>query len=87
MLIDADEIARMIPHSGSMCLLDAVLAYDDESIHCVSTRHSREDHPLYLDSALSALHACEYAAQAVAVHGALLARSTSARSTSISLNR
>ena len=57
-----------------MCLLDSVLAWDDQSILCVSNTHRDPANPLRRDGQLSALHAFEYAAQAVAVHGGLRAR-------------
>ncbi len=72
--IGKEEIRAVIPHAGSMCLLDAVLAWDDASIHCISDTHRAADNPLRRDGRLSALHAFEYGAQAVAVHGGLRAR-------------
>jgi predicted hotdog family 3-hydroxylacyl-ACP dehydratase len=68
------EIRALIPHSGSMCLLDGVLAWDDQSIVCVSNTHRDPTNPLRRDGRLSAVHAFEYGAQAVAVHGGLRAR-------------
>ncbi|WP_291227361.1 phosphotransferase [Dokdonella sp.] len=64
----------LIPHAGSMCLLDEVIAWDEESIHARTASHGRSDHPLRSDGRLRALHLCEYGAQAMAVHGGLLAR-------------
>jgi predicted hotdog family 3-hydroxylacyl-ACP dehydratase len=66
--------AHLIPHQGSMCLLDAVLAWDEADIHAISESHAREDQPLRGESGLHAVHLAEYGAQAMAVHGALLAR-------------
>ncbi len=74
MLIGSEEIRRLVPHAGGMCLIDSVLQWDHESIHCCSTSHQSPDHPLRRDGQLSALHVFEYAAQAAAIHGALLAR-------------
>jgi predicted hotdog family 3-hydroxylacyl-ACP dehydratase len=73
-LLDKAEIRALIPHSGSMCLLDDVLAWNDQSIVCVSNTHRDAENPLRRDEQLSAVHAFEYAAQAVAVHGGLRAR-------------
>ncbi len=73
MLIDRSAIARLIPHQGGMSVLDAVEAFDDRSIVCVSDRHREPAHPLRRNACLSALHACEFAAQAVALHGAVTA--------------
>jgi predicted hotdog family 3-hydroxylacyl-ACP dehydratase len=66
---------QLIPHAGSMCLLDAVQAWDAENLHAVSAGHARIDNPLRNAGRLHAVHLAEYGAQAMAVHGALLARS------------
>jgi len=66
--------AHLIPHQGSMCLLDAVLAWDDTMVHAMSDSHAHVDHPLRGEHGLHAVHLAEYGAQAMAVHGALLAR-------------
>lgn len=68
------EWRSLIPHAGVMCLLDEVLAWDEASIHMVTRSHRRIDNPLRSDGRLRALHLCEYGAQAMAVHGGLLAR-------------
>lgn len=67
------EIEQLIPHAGSMCLLERVLAFDDSGLHAQSDAHRDPAHPLRRDGRLSALHLCEYGAQAMAVHGGLLA--------------
>jgi predicted hotdog family 3-hydroxylacyl-ACP dehydratase len=64
----------LIPHQGSMCLLDEVVAWDANTIHARSRSHLRADNPLRSDERLRAVHLCEYGAQAMAVHGGLLAR-------------
>lgn len=65
---------HLIPHRGAMSLLDTVLDWDDERIHLTATSHARADNPLRSDGMLRALHLCEYGAQAMAVHGGLLAQ-------------
>ena len=72
--IDKSEIRTLIPHSGSMCLLDDVVRWDDESIVCLTNTHRDANNPLRSDGQLSAVHALEYGAQAAAVHGGLRAR-------------
>src|SRR5947199_4129577 len=72
------EIRTLIPHSGLMCLLDEVRQWDDRSIVCITNTHRDPANPLRRDGRLSAVHAFEYAAQAVAVHGGLRARSAGA---------
>src|SRR5947207_15898570 len=69
------EIRTLIPHSGSMCLLDSVTRWDDRSIVCVTNTHRDPANPLRRHGCLSVLHAFEYGAQAAAVHGGLRARS------------
>jgi len=64
----------LIPHRGAMSLLDTVLDWDDGRIHLTATSHARADNPLRSDGLLRALHLCEYGAQAMAVHGGLLAQ-------------
>ena len=73
-----DEIARRIPHQGSMCLLDAVLAWDEESISCEASSHRAEQNPLRAHGRLGAVCGVEYAAQAMAMHGALVGESHAA---------
>lgn len=72
-----DDIARRIPHRGNMCLLDMVLAWDDRRIRCQAMSHLAPDHPLRAHGRLGAACGIEYAAQAMAVHGALVAESLS----------
>jgi predicted hotdog family 3-hydroxylacyl-ACP dehydratase len=70
------DIAARIPHSGSMCLLDRVLSWNNETIICEANNHRDQDHPLARDGMLDTMVAIEYAAQAMAVHGALIAENT-----------
>jgi predicted hotdog family 3-hydroxylacyl-ACP dehydratase len=71
-LIDRDTIAAMIPHAGSMCLLDAVLRWDETTVQCLSRRYRDSDNPLRrADGRLGAASGIEIAAQAMAVHGRL----------------
>jgi predicted hotdog family 3-hydroxylacyl-ACP dehydratase len=67
------EIARLIPHAGTMCLLDAVHFWDSTKIVCTASGHRDADNPLASDGSLDAVCGIEYAAQAMAVHGALIA--------------
>lgn len=71
MLADRAGIARLVPHAGRMCLLDAVLDWQPGAIRCVARNHRDLDHPLRTASGLLATAAIEYAAQAAAVHGAM----------------
>lgn len=73
-MIEKKEIESLIPHSGLMCLNDKVLQWDNESLLCTSRTHLQENNPLIKSHKLSAVHAIEYCAQAMAIHGGLLAR-------------
>ncbi len=71
MIVDRAWIAARIPHSGTMCLLDGVLEWDQGHICCEATSHRAGDNPLRSNGCLHATCGIEYAAQAMAVHGAL----------------
>lgn len=66
--------SHLIPHAGTMCLLDAVLECDAGRIHAIAATHAGTDNPLRADGRLHAIALCEYGAQAMAVHGALRER-------------
>jgi len=73
-VIDRQQIAAMIPHAGAMCLLDAVLSWDSNAVRCLSRRHRHADNPMRRTSGeLGAACGIEIAAQAMAVHGRLVA--------------
>ena len=73
MQLDRAWIASRIPHQGSMCLLQRVLDWDDARIRCAAASHRAGDNPLRAHGRLGAACGIEYAAQAMAVHGALCA--------------
>lgn len=64
-----------------MCLLDDVLSWDATRIRCRSNTHRTPDNPLRAHGRLGAACGIEYAAQAMAVHGALVAASAPLAST------
>jgi predicted hotdog family 3-hydroxylacyl-ACP dehydratase len=72
-VLDRRWIAAHIPHQGAMCLLDAVLEWSDSAIVCRATSHADPANPLRAEGRLGAAAGIEYAAQAMAVHGALIA--------------
>jgi predicted hotdog family 3-hydroxylacyl-ACP dehydratase len=76
---DHQWIAAHIAHQGTMCLLEQVLSWDAQSIVCRSISHRAADNPLRAHGRLGAGCAIEYAAQAIAVHGALLQPPTEAK--------
>jgi predicted hotdog family 3-hydroxylacyl-ACP dehydratase len=71
--LDRAGIARRIPHSGTMCLLDRLESWDAHAIHCTTATHAHADNPLRTASGLLSPNLIEYAAQAMALHGGLLA--------------
>jgi len=70
--IDRNWILAHIPHQGPMCLNDSVEHWDAERLCCTALSHRDPQNPLRAHGRLSALIGVEYAAQAVAIHGALL---------------
>lgn len=72
-MLDHAAIAASIPHQGSMCLFAAVVDWSPDSISCRAVSHADPANPLRADGRLGAVAGIEYAAQAMAVHGALLA--------------
>ena len=59
-----------------MCLIDQVMDWDKQHIVCCSRSHLNPSNPLMEDGELSAIHLLEYGAQAMAIHGGLLAQQT-----------
>jgi predicted hotdog family 3-hydroxylacyl-ACP dehydratase len=70
-MLNRQQIESRIPHAGAMCLLDSVQQWDAHSIDCRAALPDAQ-HPLAGPQGVSAVVAVEYAAQAAAVHGALL---------------
>lgn len=71
--LDHAWIAAHIPHHGSMCLLHRVRAWDPIKIQCDAISHRDPANPLRAHGRLGAVCGIEYAAQAMAIHGALQA--------------
>ena len=74
MSVDRAGIESLVPHAGAMCLWDEVVAWDAQRIVLRSQGHRHPAHPLRSHDCLRAVHLCEYGAQAMAVHGGLMAR-------------
>ncbi len=70
-LLDHAGIARLVPHSGTMCWLDALVAWSPDNISCRAINQGQPDHPLRTAHGVLAHCAIEYAAQAMALHGGL----------------
>ena len=71
-MLNHAQIQSRIPHADAMCLLDSVQRWDATTIEC-SAPAPTAAHPLAGAHGVPAVAAIEYAAQAAAVHGALLA--------------
>ena len=65
------KVADLVPQQGAMCLLDEILSFDERSVVCRASSHRSPDNPLRCDGRLPSIVGIEYAAQAMAVHGAL----------------
>ena len=74
MSVGREVIATLVPHGGAMCLWDEAIEWDATRILVRTQGHRDPAHPLRSGGRLRALHLCEYGAQAMAVHGGLLAR-------------
>jgi predicted hotdog family 3-hydroxylacyl-ACP dehydratase len=71
MLMNRPWIEARIPHQGRMCLLDEVIEWDPHHIRCRTETHRAPDNPLRSHDRLGIACGIEYAAQAMALHGAL----------------
>jgi predicted hotdog family 3-hydroxylacyl-ACP dehydratase len=65
-------IESHIPHRGRMCLLDEVIEHNADQVRCRTGTHRSPDNPLRRHGQLGIACGIEYAAQAMAIHGALV---------------
>jgi predicted hotdog family 3-hydroxylacyl-ACP dehydratase len=70
-MLARSDIAKLIPQQGAMCLLDQIVSWNERTLTAATQSHRDVDNPLRDPSGLAALNLCEYAAQAMAIHGAL----------------
>lgn len=70
-MLKRPDIEARVPHAGAMCLLESVRAWDRTRIDCLAQAPTA-DHPLAAAHGVPAIAGVEYAAQAAAVHGALV---------------
>ncbi|HEY3633513.1 MAG TPA: hydroxymyristoyl-ACP dehydratase [Caldimonas sp.] len=77
--LDRAALGAWIPHRGPMCLLERMSAWSASAIECIAVNHRDPRHPLRSASGLLASAAIEYAAQAMALHGALAADAAGGR--------
>jgi len=69
----AEWFVTHLPHQGAMCLLEELLDWDARRLRAASRLHRTLAHPLRAHGRLGAACGIEFAAQAMAAHGALLA--------------
>lgn len=62
------ETSQYLPHSGSMCLIDEVIAINELQITARTYSHQDKYNPLRFDGKLPGVSSIEYAAQVVALH-------------------
>lgn len=67
------DIESLVPHAGDMVLIDEVISHDESRICCRAETGPLDTHPLGRQGRLPASALAEYGAQAMAVHGSLLA--------------
>ncbi len=67
-----NELASLLPHAGTMRLLDGVELWDDSTIRCRAVSHRDPANPLRRGAKLGVVAGLEYAAQAMGVHVGLL---------------
>ena len=72
MALNRDAIAALIPHGARCACWKRLLSFDEDCIVCRAVSHRDAAHPLRDDGVLPAICGIEYAAQAMAVHGALM---------------
>lgn len=70
-MLTREQIQARVPHGSQMCLLDTVETWNEAVIVCRAAAPTA-GHPLARGPGVPAVAAVEYAAQAAAVHGALL---------------
>ena len=66
------DIGKLLPHAGDSVLIERVVDWSDAEIRVATTLHRSVDNPLRRHGRLAAVHLVEFAAQATALHGALI---------------
>lgn len=67
-----NSLCALLPHAGEMCLIESVATYDGDTISCQTQTHWSLSNPLRYKDRLNPICGVEYAAQAMALHAALL---------------
>ncbi|MFK7962671.1 MAG: hydroxymyristoyl-ACP dehydratase [Burkholderiaceae bacterium] len=77
--LEETAIRALLPHQGEMCLIDRLSQWSPEQAVCESSAHLRPAHPLSGETRLGSASLIEVAAQAMALHGALLGSASDAQ--------
>ena len=67
-LISKNDLYQLLPHRGTMCLLDSVLHWDMKTIVCAASSHRDYSNPLRRPEGVETICGLEYAAQTMGVH-------------------
>lgn len=71
--LNKDQLSALLPHAGSMRLIDGVESWDEMTIRCRTQSHRDPSNPLRNRGRLDVVAGLEYAAQTMGVHVGLLA--------------
>ena len=74
--IDQQAIGKILPHAGSMILLEQITSASADTLYASTQSHLDKSNPLLLNKQLNSINGIEYAAQAMAIHAHLIADTT-----------
>ena len=72
--MNKQELCQLLPHSGTMCLIDEIISWDSTNLLAQTESHLNCNNPLRHQGAISSIIGVEYAAQTMALHAALLSQ-------------
>jgi predicted hotdog family 3-hydroxylacyl-ACP dehydratase len=72
--LSGEQLYGLLPHTGDMRLIEQVTTWNEHKIKCQTRTHLSTTNPLRRNHQLASIHAAEYGAQAMALHGGLLAQ-------------
>ncbi len=70
--LNKNEICKLLPHSGEMCLIDSILSWDQENLIAQTMSHQNKKNPLLYKNKITSIMGIEYAAQTMAIHFSLI---------------
>jgi len=72
--VNKQALCQLLPHSGTMCLIDKIVLWDKTSLLAQTESHLDSNNPLRHQGSISSIIGVEYAAQSMALHAALLSQ-------------